>query len=98
MFQRKISRRSEDICIAGQPSSSLQLLTLQRDAGLSEQDIDEVVIFLLEKLNDYSDELNRLSTAKESIEKEIKCLHRRLLKQTSKIKQTHGKCCLHGIF
>lgn len=58
---------------------------------LSDEDIDEVVFYLLEKLNDHSEELNRLSTVKESVEKQLKGHHRCLLKQISHIKKTYGK-------
>lgn len=61
------------------------------DVDLSKKDIDEIVFYLLEKLNDYSQQLNQLSNSKENLEKQLKCLNRCFLKQASKIKITFGK-------
>ena len=58
---------------------------------LTDEDVDEVVVYLLEKLNDYSEEINKLSADKESLEKDLKCLNRSLLKHTSKIKLSYGE-------
>lgn len=60
------------------------------DVDLSKKDIDEIVFYLLEKLNDYSQQLNQLSNSKENLEKQLKCLNRCFLKQASKIKITFG--------